>query len=70
MQQHEQAEQSLSFDFRTGRATAICGTETGRAQQAACATLNAIRTRGILEATQNHASGESLPLNVWTASID
>jgi len=57
------------FDFRTGQQSAIGKRGNTGEQRAACAALNRIRTRGILEATQLAPPGESLSIDVWTAAL-
>jgi len=70
MPDYEQSARNLSFDFRTGRPTAISGTETGKSQRATCTAVNGERTRGILEAAQSYAPGEQIPIDVWTSAIE
>lgn len=55
----------LSIDLRTGRRTAIHSAHSLAEQRSACAALNRIRTRGILEATQLASSGESFSPHDW-----
>ena len=59
----------LSIDFRTGRRTAIHADNSCAEQRSACVALNRVRARGILEATQLAASGESLSLDDRFAAI-
>jgi len=59
----------LSIDFRTGRPTAIHAGNSCSEQRAACSALNRERTRGLLEATQLAASGESFSAHAWHAAV-
>ena len=70
MPSYERSHENLSFDFRTGRPTAISGPETGGAQRATCAAINAERAGGIIEAAQSHAPGEPISADVWTGSLE
>ncbi|MFD2255744.1 hypothetical protein ACFSSA_03565 [Luteolibacter algae] len=70
MSKYERTVENLSFDFRTGRPTAISGHKTGEAQRATCSAINAARTSGILEAAQSYAPGEQVPVDVWTNSFE
>ena len=70
MPRYERSIETLSFDFRTGRPTAIGGPETGATQRATCSALNAERAGGILEAAQSHAPGEQISADVWTGTLE
>ena len=70
MRNYERSHENLSFDFRTGRPTAITGPETGSAQRATCSALNAERAGGIIEADQSHAPGEPVSADVWSRSLE
>ena len=70
MRKYERSLENLSFDFRTGRPTAIGGPETGGAQRATCSAINSERAGGIIEAAQSHAPGEPVSADVWTGSLE
>jgi len=53
------------IDFRTGAQTAIDSSRPCAEQRAACAALNRLRARGLLEADQFVAPGQSLSIDVW-----
>jgi hypothetical protein len=59
----------LSLDLRTGWPTAVHAGISCAEQRAACLAINRERSRGILEATQQSASGEPVSSDAWLAFV-
>jgi len=58
------------IDYRTSWPTFITGELCGPEQWKGVVELNRTRSRNIKEAAEHHAQGESISLDVWTASFE